>query len=128
MAMSDDKDAETEIPPNVLFHYIKSNQFRVIHADGAYGGISPRGYIHFALYNERTAIPRTTSLDLVSSKAGVGTYGNEVRVDGRDGYVREIEIDVMMDIRAAKNLHEWLDEKIKEWEGTVKGGEETSHE
>jgi hypothetical protein len=38
-------------------HYIKSKDFRVIYAEGAWGGPSPHGMIAFSLYNERPPIP-----------------------------------------------------------------------
>jgi hypothetical protein len=41
----------------IEFDFIKSNFFRVIHVDGAFGGLSPNGFVHMALYSERRAIP-----------------------------------------------------------------------
>ena len=40
----------------VAFDYIKGQHFRAIRADGAIGGITPSGSIHFALYSERHPI------------------------------------------------------------------------
>ena len=37
--------------------YIKSNLFRVVVADGAFGGLTPRGNIHIDFWSERRAIP-----------------------------------------------------------------------
>ena len=39
-------------PTRVRFHYLKSQLWRVVHVDGAIGGITPRGMIHAALYSE----------------------------------------------------------------------------
>ena len=36
----------------VTFDYIKSNLFRVIHADGVWGGIAPTGKIHLSFFND----------------------------------------------------------------------------
>ena len=52
------------LPEQLEFHYIKSNQFRVIHVDGGIGSITPKGFIHFALYSERLAIPRKGGIHL----------------------------------------------------------------
>src|SRR3989442_6878794 len=49
---------EATKPQDVTFHYIKSSQFRVVHADGIIGGVTPRGLIHIAVFSERPAIPQ----------------------------------------------------------------------
>jgi hypothetical protein len=59
--MADTKKPSDAEDHRLPFHFRKSSLFRVIHADGAYGGISPNGNIHFALYNERFPIPKITS-------------------------------------------------------------------
>src|SRR5579864_8214012 len=48
---------EEKKPVSVCFHYVKSNYFRVIHADGMYGGLTPCGGIFFALYSDRQPLP-----------------------------------------------------------------------
>ena len=114
--MSDEKTSSEQQPPEVVhFHFIKGSQFRVIHADGAFGGISPRGYIQFTLYNERQAIPRITERTLEKSEGGTATYGTEKPIEVREGFVRELEVGVIMDITTAKELHAWLGGKIGEW-------------
>ena len=45
----------------VAFDFIKSEYFRVIHADGALGGPTPQGLVHMAFYSERPPIPRRMS-------------------------------------------------------------------
>jgi hypothetical protein len=42
----------------ISFDYLKSQFFRVLHADGAIGGITPSGCIHCSFYSERQAIPQ----------------------------------------------------------------------
>lgn len=56
--MKKKKGTSPTTAPQIRFNYIKSAQFRVIHADGAIGGVTPNGFIHMALFNERAAIPR----------------------------------------------------------------------
>ena len=43
----------------VTFHFIKSQTYATYHVDGAYGGLTPRGLVSVALYNERFPIPKT---------------------------------------------------------------------
>lgn len=112
----------------VQFFYEKSNHFRVVHADGVYGGITPMGYLHFALYNERHPIPKVSALPISDGRPA----GPEVVKEKKDGIFREVEVDVIMDINIAIAFKQWLDEKVKAlkahhgiaddvWEKMVKG-------
>ena len=91
-------------------HYIKSNTFRVIYAEGAHGGISPSGKIQMALFNERHPIPQQTQ------HAGEKVGKNAVRMGkeildkrvGLTGLVREVEAEILLDAVAAKRIGEWL--------------------
>ncbi len=114
--MSDDKpeadDREDDAPraEQIEYHYLKSNFFRVVHADGAFGGITPRGYIHFSLFNERGPIPKKTVREIRED----GTLSPQTIKKSKAGVVREIEIDVVLDKDAAVHLHSWLGRKIIE--------------
>ena len=95
----------------VSFEFIKSNNFRVIAVDGGFGGISPRGHvIHLAIYSERRPIPRKT----VHTVSEIGKVGKELtdKREERDGFVREVEADLILDINAATVIRDWLSEKI----------------
>lgn len=110
----EDKRAESEEgrSPGIEFHYIKSYQFRVIHCDGVIGSVTPRGYAHLAFYNERVAIPRL----------GLRRFGDddtlqkEEYVEGRRGIVREIEVDVLLDKLTTRELRDWLNRRLEEFE------------
>lgn len=110
--MSDRKKGDGEAKPEVVFDYLKSNQFRVVYATGAIGGLTPDGQIHFALYNERPAIPR----QIVHRLTDTGALGTEItdRRIGREGVVREMEVDVVVSQQAAEGLVRWLQEQIGE--------------
>jgi len=93
----------------VSFTYVKSNFFRVIHADGAWGGLSPRGDIHIAFYNERAAIPDHSSFRVSSD----GKVVEPEKFEAESELVREVEIDVVVDLTTAKSLRTWLDLRIR---------------
>lgn len=107
-------DEKTEQPPaQVAFHYIKSNGFRTLHGDGIIGSVTPRGLIHFAVYTERPAIPQIVVHEVDSQ----GKVGNVVGSPmGRDGIVRELEVDIVLDLRTAQSFREWLDTRLEEAE------------
>ena len=102
------------IPEQVKFHYLKSANFRTIHADGAIGNVTPAGYIHMAMYSERPAIPR----EMVHKIKPDGTLGEiiEEQTVMREGIVREMEVDVLMSVDVAKGIKNWLDEQFEKVE------------
>lgn len=96
--------------PRVKFHYIKSSQFRVVHVDGFIGGPTPRLGVHMAIYSERVAIPQQVEHVLKDD----GSLGEEVVANrvSKEGIVREVEVDAVMDLDTAKALQTWLGEQI----------------
>lgn len=106
---------QTPDTPTVSFSYIKNNLFRVIHADGVIGAITPGQHIHFALFSERPAIPQRIEQVLNPG----GSPGQEVLRQGRAGYIREMDVDVIVDLKTAKSIHQWLSERIAELESTL---------
>ena len=101
-----------EQPHTVSFRYHKSQSFRVIHADGAFGGLTPRKGIFLAFYNERFPIPEVTVQEVTAE----GRLGAEIlgqrQVKGE--IIREVEAGIVMDPEVAKSLVMWLNERIAE--------------
>jgi hypothetical protein len=90
------------------FDYIKSSHFRVIHVDGVHGGVRPSGRsIHMALFSERNAIPQHEDYRVQD-----GRLGEKVRSDGRESIVREVEVDAILDLNAARVIRDWLTNMI----------------
>ena len=105
--MADENASDAQ---EVAFHYLKSSQFRVIHADGVWGGLSPQGNIRLVFFNERPPIPQLT-VNKVDSAGVLGKDVPEKKV-GRSGFVREMEVDVVLSLELAEGLRKWLDDKI----------------
>jgi hypothetical protein len=105
----------------ITFHYIKSSFFRVIHCNGFFGGVTPNLEIHMSPYNERNPIPQSSVQEVKPD----GTLGDEIRERrvARDGMVREIEVDIYMNLGVAKSLRTWLDGKITELEKILESKE-----
>lgn len=103
-----------ENPEKVRFEYIKSSLFRMIHADGAYGGVTPRLGVFLSFFSERPPIPKV----LVHHIKPDGTVGEEIKEEreGRKGIIREAEFGVVLDLDVAKSLTAWLQQKIDEIE------------
>lgn len=88
------------------FHFIKSNHFRTIYVDGAWGGITPHLGIHMALYNERTPIPQQVHHQ-INSNGELGEEQLDQRVS-RSGIIREVEAELFMTIETAESVANFL--------------------
>lgn len=102
---------DTENLNRLTFDYEKAEGFRVIHVDGAHGGLSPTGGLVVSLFSERKPIPRREVYDVVDNamaKVEAGTVKRDCDV------LREVEVCAIMSIGAATVLHKWLGEKIAE--------------
>jgi len=103
--------------PSVRIHYLKTSGYRAIHADGAVCGLIPSGRgLHVAFFSERAAIPQITNQAINPD----GSLGPELDRVGKEGVVREIEVDAFMDILTAKAIANLLSTKIKEIESLMK--------
>jgi hypothetical protein len=91
---------EPEKPQTIRVHYIKSGGYRAIHADGAICGVVPSRGLHVAFFSERAAIPQSMEHRVMPD----GSLGEVLSKIGKDGVVREIEIDAFMDATTAQSL------------------------
>jgi hypothetical protein len=106
------KTAQQQLPTEMEFDLIKSNFFRVVKCDGAFGGLAPNGSIHMGVYSERNPFPRK-----VVHSIEQGHLGPEIleRRETRKAIVRELEVDVVLDIAGAMVLRQWLDSRIEQY-------------
>lgn len=70
---------------------IKSNYYRVIHADGVAGSETPSGMIHLDFSNEREAIPRRITYTFDAKDELL-----DAQPESDSDFVREVEIAVVM--------------------------------
>jgi len=102
-----DKGAAEPAEKTIDIHYEKSNLFRVIPVEGAYGGLTPHGKILMSVFNERLPLPK-----VVTHEHDAGHLGKEVGRISREGVFREVEAALLMDIQTARAVRKWLGEKI----------------
>ncbi len=103
----------------IKFDYIKSQFFRGVHVDGVFGGITPSGKsIRMSVWNERWPIPKQT----VHETDDKGKLIKEIISEriSRDAIVREVEMDLVMDLDCAKQMRDWLSRKIEEYDEVLK--------
>lgn len=101
----------------ISFDYLKSQFFRVLHADGAIGGITPSGCIHCSFYSERQAIPQRQTFMLNED----GSLGQPIAEETlvRAAIVRELDVDIVMNIDVARSLVVWLGQQINLYDEKV---------
>lgn len=112
------RKANGETEPRLVFHYIKNQNFRVIHVDGAIGSLVPTGHIHMALFSERRPIPQQMAHKITPD----GQVGDSIPSEtvSKEGIIREIDVDAMMSLPAAIGLHAWLGKQIELFKNQVK--------
>jgi len=102
------EDGKVHIP----VHQLKSPLFRNIVVDGVYGGITPKGTIHVAVFSERTPIP--TQIGLILDQGGSFIDEDASMRVQRDGFVRELEAGLVLTTETAESVAQWLLKKVQE--------------
>jgi hypothetical protein len=110
--------AGTDAEGQLSFDFIKSNFFRTIHVDGAFGGIGPTARtINMAIYSERRPIPTQVTHLVAGGELGAEVAG--LRKE-RISYVRELEANLVFDLPTALAIQKWLRERIEQLVGFMK--------
>ena len=118
----EDNEVKQEIPSKIKFNYIKSNHFRVVHADGVIGNGTPRNDLFMSFYSERTPLPDVLTYE-IDKRGKVGKELLEERDIKSDGIIREMEVGVVVDLDMAKALVVWLASVIQQIEGNKTNSE-----
>lgn len=96
----------------IKFEYTQSNLFRVVHVDGAIGSLTPKLDIHLAFWSERFPIPLQSTYELTPE----GNLGREVDKLILDAIVREVEVSMIINVDAARELINLLEDRIMQIE------------
>lgn len=96
------------------FHFLKTPGYRTYYVDGAWGGFTPRGMLYMELFVERNATPQLVRYE-ISKRDDETQTARELLRDGKTGIIREIECGLMLDVRTAKVVRDWLSEKLSEY-------------
>lgn len=102
---------EPKLPETVNLDYLKSNQFRVIHADGAFFALTGQGGVTISFFAERQPIPRRITLKVNKD----GTLGDELTDQRvvRDAIIRDTEVAVTMTAETGWLILDKLSEILK---------------
>jgi hypothetical protein len=114
MDLGADEIRMSEDTTKLTFHYQKSNLFRVVYADGAWGGLTPELDVFFSFFNSRPAIPQILVQE-INSDGSLGKERDDLKVS-KDGIVREVEVGVVMTPQNVKSLIEFLQTRLTQVE------------
>lgn len=111
------------IPIN--FKYKFADDYNPFYANGAYGGVNPRGELVVNFYFERNPIPYQETNELNED----GEFVGEPKLDPEDHHtnvIRYVSTGVVMNLDSAKSLYQWLGQHIEqlEKENGKEGGDE----
>ncbi len=105
----------TQTKPELTFKYVFADDYNPIYVNGAHGGVSPRGEIVVNFYLERPALPYSITHE-INPNGTIGRETNEDPDDLKNSLVRFVCTGVVLNYENAKNIHQWLGERIKEVE------------
>ncbi len=91
-------------PSSIKIYYEKGKFFRVIHVDGALGGLTPTRNIFVSLYSQRDPLPQL----IVQRFFPDGTLGEEIGREGKTGLFREMEVGLSLTAPVARELAKFL--------------------
>lgn len=95
----------------ITFRFEKDPEYRVVTANGAWGGITPRGDMKFDLFFEHIDLPEEINYMATPDGLGPETSRNPTPAP----ITREVLIGVVMTPENAENLGRWLLEKVGQY-------------
>jgi len=97
----------------ITIHNKISHNYRQIHVDGAFGGITSRGLVNISFFAERSPIPKSSEYEIVENQLGPLLSNSD---DSKSGMIREFEFGIYTDINVAKQLIEMLTKQVEIFE------------
>ncbi len=105
----------------ITFRFVRSANYHIVVANGAWGGMTPRGELKFDLFFEHVELPEAISY--LSTPDGLGPEVS--RTPAVTPITREALIAVVMTTENAENLGRWLLEKVGQQRKKEAGEPET---
>ena len=96
----------------ITFAYERGPEYRTVYANGAHGGITPKGEYRFDLFFEYPKAPRSVAHSVTPD--GLGPEVDRTPPDS--AVARELQVGVVMTPDGAKSLAHWILESIRQYE------------
>ena len=101
---------ETKVPSQVEFFFELDKDYRIVAANGVWGGITTRGQIHLDFFVEKQAIPDS----VVNQVKEDGVIGEIISIRPQKKIVRRMQVGVILSEHEAGNLAEFLKSRLEE--------------
>lgn len=96
----------------VKFVFRQAPGYRVIAANGVWGGVTPRGDLSMDFYVEALSTPESIA-HLVRAD---GKLGDELsRSPAERPFVRELQVGVLLSLSQAESIGRWLIDKVEDF-------------
>lgn len=109
----------------VVFHYVEDGDSRTYYANGAFGGVSPKGEIVVNFFIDHTPIPTVEAFAVDSA----GMMGKQTRREekyeteqGQLHVQRRVVARMVMNLADAQSIAQWLSGKVTEVMGRREQG------
>lgn len=109
----------------INFKYLFAEDYNPVYANGAHGGLSPRGEIVVHFYHERPGVPVSISHE-VTPDGNIGEETDVVPNDFKHTLYRSVQTGVTMNLESARTFHLWLGERLQELD-LLRQARETAH-
>jgi len=109
---------ENGAPSKIEFKYVFDDAYNPVYANGAVGGVSPKGEVSINFYVERPAVPRTQIYQLAAD----GKIGPEIAREPSHEHpfaIRFVTAGVTLSLESAKAIHAWLGNQIRTLESAT---------
>lgn len=107
--MADEQKTDLERPKQLGIHYQRSRHYRTVHVDGAQVGVTPRLQVQFTLFSDQKPMPEFVLHEIGQD----GNLGKQIEEVVKEGFIREVEINVVMDVTTASSLVNVLQTTLK---------------
>jgi hypothetical protein len=111
---------------SIKFKYIFEDNYNPEYINGAYGGITPKGEIVINFFFERHGLPKSETISLTD-----GQLGSEIErepVDHKQSMVRVVKNGIILSLKNAKTINDFLSDYIKKLEELNKIKEKAANE
>lgn len=103
----------------IKFKYLFDKSYNPAYCTGGFGGLTPRNEIILNFFMERHPIPYSETREVTTS----GALGDVISMKPKENpntvkVIRSVQCGVIMDLKTAKEIREWLDVHIIELESS----------
>lgn len=102
---------ETKKPEEIEFFFEFDPTYRIVAANGVWGGITPRGDIQLDFFVERQGVPEIIKHEFTEQ----GTLGNITDRKPEPRFIRRLQVGILLSPDKADSIANFIKEKVAEF-------------